>query len=98
MDICIDFHTALGFTTIKFNIFVSQFVALQCCYHDDIAILLRLVFGGHRGIDGSSDGFSETQVGRTQGPLEFVFMPVSARGFALFRQQDTSQLRKGLDF
>ena len=63
-----------------------------------LLFLLLLVSWGHRGIDGSWDGFSETQVGRTQGPFELVFMPVSARGFALFRQQDTAQLRKRLDF
>ena len=63
-----------------------------------LLFLLLLVSLRYRVIDGSWDGFSETQVGRTQGPFELVFMPVSARGFALFRQQDTSQLRKGLDF
>ena len=40
----------------------------------------------------------ETQVRRirTHGPSELVFIPVSARGFALFTQQDIGQLRKGL--
>ena len=43
--VCIDFHTALGFATIKFNsMCVSQFVALQCCYHDDIAIFATFSF------------------------------------------------------
>ena len=42
--VCIYFHTALGFATIRFNnIFISQFIALQCCYHNYIAILLLLV-------------------------------------------------------
>ena len=30
-------------------------------------------------------------------PFELEFMPVSARGFALFRQLDIGHLRKGLD-
>ena len=50
------------------------------------------------GIYGSWYGFSETQVRtiRTHGPFELVFIPVSARGFALFKQQDIGQLRKGI--
>ena len=72
--VCIYVHTALGFATIKFNnICVSQFVALQCCYHDDIAIFATFSFL-HRGIDGSWDGFSGTQVGKTQGPFELVII------------------------
>ena len=40
-------HTALGFATIKFNsICVSQFVALQGFYHDDIAIFSTFSFLG----------------------------------------------------
>ena len=31
------------------------------------------------------------------GPFELVFMPISARGFALFTQQDIGQFRKGLE-
>ena len=31
------------------------------------------------------------------GPFVLVFMPVSAKSFALFRQQDIGQLRKGLE-
>ena len=51
------------------------------------------------GIDGSWYGFSETQVRTipTHGPFEPVFIPVSARGFALFTQQDVGQLRKGIE-
>ena len=30
--------------------------------------------------------------------FELVFMPVFARGFAMFTQQDIGQLRKGLNF
>ena len=72
--VCIYVHTALGFATIKFNnICVSQFVALQCCYHDDIAIFATFSFL-HRGIDGSWDEFSGTQVGKTQGPFELVII------------------------
>ena len=48
------------------------------------------------GIDGSWYGFSETQVRRVHGPFELVFIPVSARGFALFTQQDIGQFRKRL--
>ena len=43
--VCFDFHTALGFATIKFNsICVSQFIVLQCCYHNDIAIFATFSF------------------------------------------------------
>ena len=38
----------------------------------------------------------EILVGRIQGPFELVFKLVSARGFALLRQKDIGQLRKGL--
>ena len=31
------------------------------------------------------------------GPFVLVFMPVSAKSFALFRQQNIGQLRKGLE-
>ena len=34
--------------------------------------------------------FRETQVGRIYGPFELVFMPVSCRGFALFRTSVSS--------
>ena len=33
----------------------------------------------------------------TAGPFKLLFMPVSARGLALFTQQDICQLRKGLE-
>ena len=43
--ICIYFHTALGFATIRFNnIFISQFIALQCCYHNYITIFATFSF------------------------------------------------------
>ena len=43
--VCIYFHTALGFTTIRVNnIFISQFIALQCCYHNYIAIFATFSF------------------------------------------------------
>ena len=42
-------------------------------------------------------GFLETEVGRIKSPFELEFMPVSARGFALFRQQDIGHLSKRLD-
>ena len=37
--VCIDFHTALGFTTSYFNnnICVSLFISLHCCCHNEIA-------------------------------------------------------------
>ena len=61
-----------------------------------IATVATLSFLRPGGIDGSWYGFSETQVRRIHGPFELVFIPVSARGFALFTQQDIGQLRKGL--
>ena len=43
--VCIYFHTALGFATIRVNnIFISQFIALQCCYHNYIAIFATFSF------------------------------------------------------
>ena len=43
--VCIYFHTALGFATIRVNnIFISQFIALQCCYHNYIAIFATSSF------------------------------------------------------
>ncbi|RMX44272.1 hypothetical protein pdam_00019158 [Pocillopora damicornis] len=48
-------------------------------------------------IDASWDGFSETYVRRIHGPFERAFIPVSARGFGLFTQQDIGRLRKGLE-
>ena len=63
-----------------------------------IATVATLSFLRPGGIDGSWYGFSETQVRRirTHGPFELVFIPVSARGFALFTQQDIGKLRKGI--
>ena len=40
--------------------------------------------------------FRKPRFRRIHGPFELVFMPVSARGFALFTQQDIGKLRKGL--
>ena len=62
-----------------------------------LLFLQLLVSWGQRGNDGLCGGFLETEVGRIQGPFELEFIPVSARGFALFRQQDIGHLRKGLD-
>ena len=33
----------------------------------------------------------------SHGPFELVFMPVSAKGFALFTQQDIGQFRRGIE-
>ena len=61
-----------------------------------IATVATLSFLRLGDIDGSWYGFSETQVRSIHGPFELVFIPVSARGFALFTQQDIGQLRKGI--
>ena len=43
--VCIYFHTALGFATIRVNnIFISQLIALQCCYNNYIAIFATFSF------------------------------------------------------
>ena len=101
--VCIYFRTALGFATIRVNnIFISQFIALQCCYHNYIAIFATFSFLRAEGkwwpvwwIFGNLEEYNI--LGRIQGPFELEFMPVSARGFALFRQQDIGHLRKRLD-
>ena len=42
--------------------------------------------------------FRKPSLGEYTAPSSLhVFMPVSARGFALFTQQDIGQLRKGLE-
>ena len=57
----IDFHTALGFGTIRFNkICVSIFILLQCCYRNDIATITTFSYSEQGGIDGWWDGFAET--------------------------------------
>ena len=57
----IDFHTALGFSTICFNkICVSIFILLQCCYRNDIATITTFSSSEQGGIDGWWDGFAET--------------------------------------
>ena len=61
-----------------------------------IATVATLSFLRPGDIDGSWYGFSETQVRSIHGPFELVFIPVSARGFALFTQQDIGQFRKRL--
>ena len=96
--VCIDFQTALGFAIIQFNkTCVSLFISLQCCYHNDIATVATFSFLRAGRNDGSWDWFSETSIGRIHGRLELVFMPASARGFALFTQQNIGQFRKGLE-
>ena len=63
-------------------------------------LMLLLVSWGQGVIDSLWDGLSETKVRRIHGPFILVFMPVSARGFALLRnssKQDNGQLRKGLE-
>ena len=45
-----------------------------------------------RGMD-----FRKLRLWGIHGPFELVYRPVSARGFALFTQQDIGQLRKGLE-
>ena len=59
-----------------------------------LILLVLSVSLGQGVIDGSWDGFSETSVKRIHGPFELVFMPVPARGFALFTLQDIGQVVK----
>ena len=65
-----------------------------------MTLLLQPLFGGQGVIDGPWEGFSETSVKRIHGSFELVFMPVSARSFALFTQQNIGQESsgKGLNF
>ena len=61
--VCIDFHTALGFPTINSIIFVFHNSSrCSAVITMTLLFLLLLVSWGHRGIDGTWDGFSETQV------------------------------------
>ena len=83
--VCIDFHTALGNATIQFIGFV--FLCISRCTSVitmTLLLMLLLVSRGKGGIDGLWNGFSETQVRRIHGPFDFVFMLISARGFAFF--------------
>lgn len=52
--VCIDFHTAHWFATILFNnICGTLLISLQCCYHEDIAIIAPFSFlwaGGNWGL------------------------------------------------
>ena len=41
--------------------------------------------------------FWKLRLGEYTAPFELEFMPVSARGFVLFTQQDIGQFRKGLE-
>ena len=68
------------------------FISLKRCYHNDIAAVDTFSFFREGEIDGSWDGFSETSVKRIHGLFELVYMPVSARGFALLTQQVIGKL------
>ena len=41
--------------------------------------------------------FRKLRLGEYTAPFELEFMPVSARGFVLFTQQEIGQFRKGLE-
>ena len=77
------------------NSMIFVFYSLQCCYYNGLTTFSFLK--AERGIDGSWDEFWEAWVRTKHLPFELVFIPVSARGFALFRQRDIGQLRKGLE-
>ena len=86
--VCIDFHTALGFTVTFVFLYLSRRSAV-------ITMTLLLLVSWGQGVDGSWDGFSESQVRRIHSPFEPVFMPVSAKVVALFTQRDIGQESSG---